>query len=283
MAIKLSECYRILGVSPQMRWDEVKRSYHFLAKRYHPDIHPNNPALGIRFSKMTQAFKMLETHYKIRSGAQRNLAEKRSFKPRVKIEEPKADKPVMAEPLGKFPTQLPNSRHGGSLRSNGLETWFSKIGENLFDLEKKLFLLDLKKNIYIKEPLTARANLLRVKKGQESFQVKIPPGPWTRMFIRVPEKGEKSFFSSKRGDLLLNIHVPNREQVEPPNPIFYYKIKVPRKSVLAGKAFTLNSSQGPIHFKLPKTAEDGQDFIVKSSADAQGSPSASHILTVKLV
>ncbi len=283
MAMRLSECYRILRVDPHRKWKEVKQSYHFLARRYHPDIRPNNPSSEAQFRKITQAFRMLETHYKIRTETKRKLVPNSAAEPSGNVKPATRAEPVMAEPLGKFPTRLHNAQNGNSIGNQKVRNWLTGFREQFFDLEKKLFVMDLKKNVYIKDRLTARSNLIRVKKGGEHFQVKIPPGPWTRMFIRIPGKGEKSLISNRRGDLVLNIHVPNREQVEPPDPVFYYKVKVPKKSVAASKVFTLNSSQGSINFNLPKTAEDGQEFVIKSNADEPASSSTRHVITVKLV
>ena len=39
--MKLPECYRILHVSPGVKWEETKKSYRDLALKFHPDHHPD--------------------------------------------------------------------------------------------------------------------------------------------------------------------------------------------------------------------------------------------------
>ena len=103
------------------------------------------------------------------------------------------------------------------------------------------------------------------------------------MFIRVPEKGNKSMFSKKRGDLLLNIHVPNCESIDSAPPVFHYKVRIPEKDIGSDKVFTLKSATGPIKFTLPKTAQHGQKLILKANRNSTGPACASHIMTLSLV
>ena len=62
--MKLSQCFSILNVTPSMAWKDVKKSYHQLAKRYHPDLNPRSIVSENKFKELNGAFKMLETHYK---------------------------------------------------------------------------------------------------------------------------------------------------------------------------------------------------------------------------
>ena len=62
-AASLPECYKILNVSPGVNWAEVKKSYHTLAFKFHPDHHPGVERYENRFKEISRAFKALESHY----------------------------------------------------------------------------------------------------------------------------------------------------------------------------------------------------------------------------
>ena len=51
--------YRILGVSRTARPHEIKAAYRRLARRYHPDLHPNNPRAEEDFKSVNQAYAVL--------------------------------------------------------------------------------------------------------------------------------------------------------------------------------------------------------------------------------
>ncbi|HXE57461.1 MAG TPA: J domain-containing protein [Gemmatimonadales bacterium] len=51
--------YQILGVPDTASADEIKKAYRRLAKQYHPDANPNNPAAAERFKEISEAHTVL--------------------------------------------------------------------------------------------------------------------------------------------------------------------------------------------------------------------------------
>lgn len=278
--MRLSECYNTLNVTPDSAWVEVKRSYHFLAKKYHPDVSAGKQGLSSKFRKINHAFKILEASYK--AGSDKKETRKPST---IRTASARKSTPSNRnEPLIPVPHKRPITRlvtHKKHEPDNSFD--LGKFRKTLFEWEKTLFLLDTHKNIRIKKRVANQANIVRVKKGEDNFQVRIPPGPWTRMFIRIPNKGNKSLFSKKRGDLILNIHVPNNEALSPTNPTFYYKVRIPKGKLERNKVWTLKSTDGLIRFTLPTNTQEGQKFTLKANASQGELTDSSHIITVHLV
>ncbi|MDR9402665.1 MAG: J domain-containing protein, partial [Halothece sp. Uz-M2-17] len=58
--MELVECYRLLELSPNAGIEEIKASYRRLARRYHPDVNPNNrEEAHTQFIRVTEAYKYL--------------------------------------------------------------------------------------------------------------------------------------------------------------------------------------------------------------------------------
>lgn len=55
----MKDYYHILGISPGAGRDEIKRAYHALAKRFHPDRNPGNLAIEERFKEISEAYNVL--------------------------------------------------------------------------------------------------------------------------------------------------------------------------------------------------------------------------------
>ena len=51
--------YQVLGVSDSASQGEIKKAYRRLAKQYHPDANPNNPAAADRFKEISEAHSVL--------------------------------------------------------------------------------------------------------------------------------------------------------------------------------------------------------------------------------
>ncbi|KAL3617849.1 hypothetical protein CASFOL_038170 [Castilleja foliolosa] len=51
--------YEILGISNDATRDEIKKAFHSLAKKYHPDANKNNPAAKRKFQEIRDAYEVI--------------------------------------------------------------------------------------------------------------------------------------------------------------------------------------------------------------------------------
>ena len=55
----IDDPYQVLGVSPDASPDEIKKAYRALAKKYHPDLHPNDPEAARKMNEINAAYEWL--------------------------------------------------------------------------------------------------------------------------------------------------------------------------------------------------------------------------------
>ncbi len=256
--MQIAECYKILNVSPREEWLRVRKSYHSLARKFHPDINPEKADTqwgDTRLKEINQAFEKLETYYRA------NIGHQEFHYPRPE----KSEWGVLFKVLGENPVVQAAVRSGLSF---------------LEGLDSKIFQLDIQKNIKVSQSIRKMGGRLHLKSGKERFEVKIPSGDWNQMLLRIPGKGETSLFSKRRGDLLLNLNVPLEETAKPENSRYSYEMKIPYDKISGRRVMTLNSSEGPIKFILPANTHDGQSFTLRSQWASESE--TLHILTVWL-
>lgn len=51
--------YKVLGLSKNASQDEIKKAYRKLARKYHPDLHPNDPEAEKKFKEINEAHEVL--------------------------------------------------------------------------------------------------------------------------------------------------------------------------------------------------------------------------------
>jgi molecular chaperone DnaJ len=56
---KTTDYYQVLGVADKAGAEDIKKAYRRLAKQYHPDANPNNPAAAERFKQISEAHAVL--------------------------------------------------------------------------------------------------------------------------------------------------------------------------------------------------------------------------------
>jgi curved DNA-binding protein len=59
MAVKFKDYYQILGMPRTAAEDEIKKAYRKLARKYHPDVNPEDPTAEDKFKELTEAYEVL--------------------------------------------------------------------------------------------------------------------------------------------------------------------------------------------------------------------------------
>ena len=71
--------YKILGISEQADEEQIKQAYRKLAKKYHPDLNPDNPEAEAKFKDVVEAYEILgDAEKRKKYDLKRNKAGERS-------------------------------------------------------------------------------------------------------------------------------------------------------------------------------------------------------------
>lgn len=261
-----NECCRVLQIEQNLPWEEIKKNYYTLAMKYHPDKNRGNLEFEERFKEISLAFQTLERKF---------LRDK--VDPYATEESPGSSNDSTGSNV------VLNFIKNQACKNSKTRRIVEKLGRVMSQLDKTIFQLDVRQEVAISATVAERGGMVRIRKGKENFEVRIPPGAWDKMILKIPERGEPSLFGNGRGDLTISIKILHDSKSGNKDLQAYYNLFVSKKHIADGRACTLNTAEGPIKFFLPKTAREGQSFTLSGQKTSDNPQRKAHVVTLNFV
>lgn len=262
-AVKLPDCYRILNVSPDAAWYEVRRAYHALALKFHPDRNLGDPVSEERFKEVSSAFNMLRQYY----AAKGMKTTSQDFN---------ATSPFRR----KHPQS--NSRQEGS--TTILEGPFvSRAWKRLQRLERSWFQLDVELKVVITPQVALNGGYIKVKRSWETLDIRVPQRSREGTLLRLQGKGDPGVMHRERGDLIVRIEIASGERPTRSPEEFPVVVWLDKRDLRQRKVFSLSTHEGQILYSLPVTTRHGQEIVLLGKPDPVTGVRTRFLVEVRLV
>ncbi len=241
--------YKILGVEKSVTAAELSTAYRRLARKYSPDVNPDDKVAEERFTEINQAHQVLSTP-----------------EARLKYEQ--------------LETNWYIHQQSETQDNFDWSWWVSKPEET--DFFQAIFTdLVIEKDaprpqkgpdynqtveITLEEAFSGAARILRV--SGRRLEIKIPRGAQSGTKVRIRGEGAEGTHGGSKGDLYLEINVKPHDLFKPDGDDLYLDLPVNLYSaVLGGEAF-VTTIRGKIKLRIPPETQSGRIFRLKG----QGMP-----------
>lgn len=253
--------YSILGVSKNAKDEEIKKSFRKLAVKYHPDKNPGKEA--------EEKFKEINEAYEVLSDPEKRKKYDRYGENWNKIDEEQARRYQQYQQQG----GRGNTYEGNGSEFFGQEGDFSDLFDSFFgkggrgsrssggarskagsDLHAEL-------SITLEEAYQGASKIFEL--NQNNIRIKLKPGVYNGLMIRLPAKGNPGAKGNKAGDLYITLHVLPDPRFELDGNNIKQTINIDLfKAVLGGEAET-NTLSGKIKIKIPPGTQPGKVLRLK--------------------
>ena len=254
--------YKVLGVEKNASDDDIKKAYRKLARKYHPDLNPNDKEANKKFQQINEANEVLSDPEKRKKYDQYG----KDWKHAEQFEQARQTQGHGADQWGQtftgnfeegdFSDFFESLFGGGSSgrRGRGRQTKFR--GQDI-DGEFQLNLIDAYKTH--QQTFTVNGKNIRIT---------IPAGVENGQKIRIAGHGEPGINGGPNGDLFITFHIVNNTNFRRHGNDLYATVDIDLYTSLLGGDIMVDTLDGKIKLKVAPETQNGTKVRLKGKGFA---------------
>jgi len=252
--MEYQDYYKILGVEKSADEKEIQKAFRKLARRYHPDMNPNDSSAEKRFKEINEAYEVLSD----------------------------ADKRAKYDQLGANYQQFQRGGGNGYNWGDGAPSGFyEQGGPDFADFFSNIFggaANNTRGRDTYKQPIKGRdleqpieITLEEAFKGTERIvnragkkkTIRIPAGATDGTRIRVAGEGEAGYAGGQQGDLYLVVAVKSDPNFERHEDDLRTEVKVGLYAAILGGEVYIQTLSGKVKVRINPGAQTGNTIWLK--------------------
>ncbi len=277
--------YDILGVDKSASDAEIKSAYRKLAKKYHPDLNPDNKDDDVRFKDISAAYDFLKNKDR-RAAFDRGEIDMQGQPQWSKgAQEAYGKERQYYRDFAESPQGTRYSAYGNNINPEDIEDILGSMfgrktyGGGFDDIFKQQQSLDVhyRLDIDFMEAALGAEKQITMPDGKK-LKIIIPEGVKDGQKLRLKNKG-REFPDGHQGDAYIEIHIkPDKIFTRKRNDI-YTEIPIAINEAILGSTIEVETIHGFVKVKIPKATDSGKRFRLKG----KGIKGGNHYVDVQIV
>ena len=257
--MKFIDYYKVLGINRDATQEEIKKAYRKLARKYHPDVNPNNKDAKVKFQEINEAYEVLSD------------PEKRKKYDKYGENWKNADayeKAGFYQGNAGFKTEDFNGFEGFSYSYENQD--FSDFFEFLFGKSDTQRFKNIKfkgEDFHAQLELTL-TDIYKTKKhvidvNGKKIRITIPAGVEDGQTIKIKGYGGKGINGGPNGDLYITFRIINNTPFKRKGSDLYLNYDLDLYTAILGGEIVLNTIDGKIKLKIKPETQNGSTVRIK--------------------
>ncbi|MDY0780882.1 J domain-containing protein [Tenacibaculum sp. IB213877] len=246
--------YKTLGINKDASDNDIKKAYRKLARKYHPDLNPNDKEAEKRFKEVNEANEVLSNPENRKKYDQYG----EHWKHADEIEKAKQQQQYQQEPVygdfegysGEDFSDFFESMFGG--RASSDRGSFVKFRGQDFNAELQINLQDAFKTH--KQTLTV---------NNKNIRITIPAGVENGQTIKIKGHGGKGMNGGPNGDLYITFSIVNNTKFKRDHDNLYLTVDLDLYKAMLGGSITIDTFDSKVKLTVKPETQNGTTVKLK--------------------
>jgi curved DNA-binding protein len=245
--------YKILGIDKSATPKDIKNAYRKLARKHHPDLHPNDKDAKKNFQLVNEANEVLSDPVK-----------------RKKYDQHGKDWQHADEFQQARQQQSPNSRRSGNFGGQS-EPDFSDFFESFFGSssgagrgrQAKYRGEDYTAELHLELVDAAKTHKQTLSVNGGNIRITIPAGIENGQTIKIPGHGSPGKNGGPNGDLYITFSIANHPRIKRLGNNLFTTVELNLYTALLGGEITIDTLDGQVKLKVAPETQNGSKIKLK--------------------
>lgn len=245
--------YKILGISKEATENDIKKAYRKLARKYHPDLNPNDTVAEQKFKEINEANEVLgnpenRKKYDAYGEHWQHAEEYEKAKQQEQYQKTNSD------PYGGYSEEDFSDFFGSMFGDN-----FNKSQGRQVNFRGQDYNAELQLNL--KDVYTSHKRTLTV--NNKNIRLTIPAGVENGQVIKIKGHGGKGINGGPNGDLYIKFSILNTSEFKRDAHNLYLTVDLDLYKALLGGDLTVNTFDGKVKLNVKPGTQNGTKVKLK--------------------